>query len=190
MKQIKGISAAVAIMMLSACQQKPDEKLFSACWNPNAKQTVHSLATQIVSKHIVDSMMAEDHGKATRTDLEQLVSARLDVSLSNVYLTSADAATGIVSCGANAAMTFKGENSRVISGDNGSFSYSIYPGESGRAIYVIASGLPLVQMVDTAVASAMLDNAKRPTAQIEGDAVAASDGIAGSATAPDAASQR
>ena len=149
MKKLK-LLAIASVVALSACQQKPDEKLLGTCWNPGAKQTVQTIATRIVSRHIVDSLLLNDHGKSTRAEVEQFVKGRLSVTLSNFYLTSADAVTGTVNCGADAAMTFTRNDGKVLSGADASFSFASYPSEGGASMYVVASGLPLVQLVDNA----------------------------------------
>jgi hypothetical protein len=153
MKRTTGIAAIAMAISLTGCQQKPDEKLLNACWSAGAKETVKSLSTRAISRQIVDSLMASDHGKATRSDVEQFVKGRLTVSLSNFFLTAADPNTGSVTCGADAAMTFKRNDGKVVSGDGASFSFSSYPSEGGSSMYVIQSSLPLVQLVNQAAES-------------------------------------
>lgn len=161
----------------------------AACWNAGAKQTVQTIATRIVSRHIVDSLMLNEHGKPTRADVEQFVKGRLSVTLSNFYLTAADALTGTVNCGADAAMTFKRNDGKVLSGADASFSFSAYPSEGGTSMYVIPSGLPLVQLVDTAEIDATNDSTpqsagpapeRAPTASAQDTAEAASAAAASS----------
>jgi hypothetical protein len=197
MKQITGITAFVVAVALTGCQQKPDEKLLSACWSAGAKETVKSLSTTVISRQIVDSLMAVDHGKATRSDVEQFVKGRLTVALSNFYLTAADPNTGSVTCGADAAMTFKRSDGRVASGDDASFSFSSYPSEGGSSMYVIQSSLPLIQLVNRAaegvadesqsVAPASDPTAKDDPAEVARNAAAAmeaaSEAVASAASA-------
>lgn len=191
MKRTTGIAAIAMAISLTGCQQKPDEKLLSACWSAGAKETVKSLSTRAISRQIVDSLMAVDHGKATRSDVEQFVKGRLTVALSNFYLTAADPNTGSVTCGADAAMTFKRSDGKVASGDDASFSFSSYPSEGGSSMYVIQSSLPLIQLVNRA-AESVPDNSQssaptsEPTAR-DDPAEAARNAAAGMEAASSAA---
>ncbi|ALL68586.1 hypothetical protein K788_00001955 [Paraburkholderia caribensis MBA4] len=178
MKTLKILSLA-SLLALGACQQKPDEKLLGTCWNPGAKETVQTIATRLISRHIVDSLLLTDHGKAGRSDIEQFVKGRLSVTLSNFYLTAADAVTGTVSCGADAAMTFKRNDGKILSGTDASFSFSAYPSEGGRSMYVVPSGLPLIQLVDTAAVEA--------ASNVTPESAAPASDVAPTATAQDAA---
>ena len=148
-KGLMGIACAVAL--LSGCQQKPDDKILNACWSPDAKQAVQTIATRIISKHIVDSFMSADHGNMNRTQVEQFVAGGLTVTLSDFYLISADSVSGSVNCGADAGMSFKRRDGKVVSANGASFSFSSYRSEGDRSMYVVPSGLPLVQLIDDAV---------------------------------------
>jgi hypothetical protein len=154
MRFTPGIITIAAAVALTACQQKPDEKLIGTCWSPDAKQTVQGIAARIISSHIADALIQDDHGKKSRAQVEQFVNNRLTVTLSNFYLTSADPNTGVVSCGADAAMTFKRSDGQMVTGDNASFAFSSYPAEGNSSMYVIPVGLPLTQLVDTAAENA------------------------------------
>lgn len=121
------------------------------------------------------------------------MSTRLAVTLSNFYLTSADPNTGVVSCGADAAMTFKRNDGQMLTGDNASFAFSSYPAEGQSSMYVIAVGLPPTQLVDTAVENAPPFGAPQSTAPASDptpttDAVQAASDAAVAATAAAASS--
>jgi hypothetical protein len=190
MNRISGLGAIAVAVALTGCQQKPDEKLLGACWSPDAKQTVQSLATRIVSRHIVDVLMQNDHGKGSRSDVEQFVKGRLTVTLSDFYLTSADPNTGTVSCGADAAMTFKRNDGKSLSGDDASFAFSSYPAEGHASMYVIPVSLPLIQLVDSAVESAPPLDAPQSAVPPSGAVQPNTSGNDGAAASADAASKQ
>jgi hypothetical protein len=197
MKTILGASI-IALAMLAGCQQKPDEKLLNACWNAGAKQTVQSIVTDIVSKHIVSAVEAVDSGKHTQAQIQAWTKGRITVTLSNFYLTSADAVAGSVTCGADAAMTFKRLDDKTITADGASFSFAAYRSEGDSSMYIIPSGLALTQMVDGATVaddgkdaeSTSQSPASAPVAASDPaeDAAAAASDAAAAASAP-AASQ-
>ncbi|MFM0172033.1 hypothetical protein PQR33_22175 [Paraburkholderia sediminicola] len=134
----------------------------------------------------------------TRAEIDAWLKGRINVTLSNFYLTGADAVAGSVTCGADAAMTFKRGDNKTLTADGASFSFAAYRSEGDGSMYVIPSSLALNQMVDGATvtgdgkdadsapqapASAPV-NASNPA---EDTATAASD--AASAAAASAASQ-
>ncbi|KLU20358.1 hypothetical protein EOS_41590 [Caballeronia mineralivorans PML1(12)] len=145
--------------LLAGCPQKQDEKLLGACWNPGAKETVQSLAKRIVSRHIVAAINSSDNHKRPQGGIDAYVERSLTVNVSNFYVTAADATSGSVTCGADAAMVFKRPDGKTLSADDASFSFAVYRSENDRSMYVIPSSLALSQMVDD---SAVSDDASAP----------------------------
>ncbi|ANB76534.1 hypothetical protein AYM40_30510 [Paraburkholderia phytofirmans OLGA172] len=57
---------------------------------------------------------------------------------------------GSVTCGADAAMTFKRGDNNTVTADGASFSFAAYRSEGDGSMYVIPSSLALKQMIDGA----------------------------------------
>jgi hypothetical protein len=156
------IFAATAPLLLSACQQKPNEELLSVCWSPSAKETVKSLAKQMVSRHIVKAIEEDDGGKHKHGDIDAYVQRNLNVEISNIYVTAADTTSGSVSCGADAAMVFKRADGKTLTADSSSFSFAVYRSENQSSMYSIPTGLQLTQMIDSATVSEDSSQPKTP----------------------------
>ncbi|TAL55276.1 hypothetical protein [Pandoraea sp.] len=158
MNKIKSGLAILTIAMLAGCQQQPNAQDIGMCWNADTKETVNSMVKNYVAEYIADGIAKNDKTH-TKAQITAWVKARVITTLSNFYVLTADPVTGNVTCGADAAMTFK-RGDKTYTGSGASFTFAVYNAEGDNTMYSVTSRHSLTQMVDDATVSPDAGSAK------------------------------
>jgi len=129
------IAAAVALQGCTGPKQE-------ACWAPETKQTVTSLARAVVLEQI-ESLVKLD-GVEINDERRKNIDQRTKVELADYFVVGVDKDVNHLTCGATVRLTIDRPDNKIVHGET-SITFDIHKGEGGQ-LFTVPKG-PLAQLV-------------------------------------------
>lgn len=138
MKKKSLFGFVIAAITLYGCAGPKQE----ACWAPETKQSVTSLARAIVLEQI--ESLVKLGGAEINDERRKNIDQRTKIELSDYFVAGVDKDADRLTCGATARLTVDRPDNNIVHGET-SITFDINKGESGQ-LFSVPKG-PLMQLV-------------------------------------------